>query len=286
MRLLVVVLCCWLSTNCLGQPASAEIGVMSFNIRYGSAKDGDNQWDRRRHLVAQVIKDYEPAIVGTQETLPFQAEYLQQQLADYVYQGRSREDRANGEQCGIFYLRKRFVKLIEGHFWLSETPDKPGSKSWDSSLPRMATWLKLWDRKTEASLYVINTHFDHRGKIARQKSAELIRDFVKQLPDSTRVVVTGDFNAGEGSLPYRVFFDVAGGSRLRDTFRVRFPVRQDKEGTFGGFRGTLTGARIDWIAVNEGFEVLTAEIVSKSYQGKYPSDHFPVVAQLRLRTDP
>ena len=177
---------------------SKSLRAMSFNIRLGVADDGANHWNNRKEIVAKTIANFDADIVGTQETWDFQAEFLDETLTDYTYVGRSRQNDNKGEQCGIFFRSSRFDKLIEGHFWLSETPDEPGSKSWDSSLPRMATWLKLWDRENKRSFYVINTHFDHRGKTARSESAKLIRKFIRTLPDSSSVIVTGDFNASEG----------------------------------------------------------------------------------------
>ncbi len=280
-------------THVAGAQESAHgLRVMSFNIRFGTADDGDNHWNNRRQIVAQVIKDVNPDIVGTQEVLEFQAEFLQRQLSDYIYVGRSREaNPAKGEQCGIFFRKKRFAILGTGHFWLSETPDKPGSKSWDSSLPRIAGWLQLWDNAAEKSFYVINTHFDHLGKKARLESAKLIRQFVNRLPLQPQfVIVTGDFNAGQSSPPYQALFASPSFTAdntliLQDAFCIHSPKRTQAEGTFGGFKGSRSGSRIDWIACSESFQVTGASIVVKSYDGKYPSDHYPVVAELEFKME-
>ncbi len=286
-RLLVVTILFFLFSPHLHaqkkQNDGTPLHVMSFNIRYGSAADGNNHWNKRRQVVAEAIKKSAPDIVGTQETLDFQALFLSQQLPEYTYVGRSRQvNPAKGEQCGIFFRTSRFDKLVEGHFWLSQTPDKPGSKSWDSSLPRMATWLKLWDRTTQNSFYVINTHFDHRGQIARAESAKLIRQFVSQIPDAQHVVVTGDFNAAESSAPYKALFGSVDNknSPLRDSFRVINNIRGKNEGTFGGFKGTADGARIDWVGVSAGFQIDSAKINRIEFDGRYPSDHYPVHAVL------
>lgn len=273
------------------QEAANGLRVMSFNIRFGTANDGGNHWTNRKQLVAQVIKDVNPDIVGTQEALDFQADFLQRQLPDYIYVGRSREvNPAKGEQCGIFFRKKRFAILGMGHFWLSEMPDKPGSKSWDTSLPRITSWLQLWDNAAEKSFYVINTHFDHRGKKARLESAKLIRRFVNRLPLRPQfVIVTGDFNAGESSPPYQALFasqsiTADNTLMLQDAFRIHHPKQMQAEGTFGGFKGSRSGSRIDWIACSQSFQVAGASIVVKSYDGKYPSDHYPVVAELEFKT--
>ncbi len=266
---------------------SPALRVMSFNIRLGVAKDGPNHWDLRKQYVAETIRLFDADIVGTQETWNFQAEYLQQQLPDYVYVGRSRQpDSEQGEQCGILFKRNRFDKLTEGHFWLSETPDQPGSKSWDSSLPRMVTWLKLWDQQNQQSFYVLNSHFDHRGEKARLESGKLIRKFATEL-QSEHVVITGDFNAAENAAPYQALFAESDQQvKLIDTFRSRHPDPSSDTGTFGGFKGSTSGARIDWIAVTTGFKIEAAEIDRTEFDGRYPSDHYPVTAILKFNRSP
>lgn len=260
-----------------------SLRVMSFNIRYGLANDGENHWDKRKGHVVTTIANATPDFVGTQETLAFQAAYIAERMPDYTYVGSSRTQDGNGEHCGIFFRTSRFDKLIEGHFWLSETPDQRGSKSWDSSLPRMATWLKLWDRTNKQSFYLINTHFDHRGSKARTESAKQIRSFVASLPEGSSVIVTGDFNAGVDSDPYKALFAQSDSSSVFvDTFAKLNPTAGKNDGTFNGFKGTQTGARIDWIAASREIEVITAEIDRTSFEGKYPSDHFPVTAEVRL----
>jgi endonuclease/exonuclease/phosphatase family metal-dependent hydrolase len=284
-----LVLSLLLSTNLLAQEKKStprtSLRAMSFNIRLGVAKDGANHWDKRKDFVVQTIKNYDADFIGTQETWEFQAEYLSKNLPDYTYVGRSRQNDKRGEQCGIFFRTSRFAKLIEGHFWLSESPDQPGSKSWDSSIPRMATWLKLWDRENKKSFFVINTHFDHRGNVARTESAKLIRKFVNALPEDSHVLVTGDFNAAQDSNPHKALFAKLEDqeSPVIDSYRVIHTKPSKQEGTFNGFRGTDTGARIDWIAVTRGLEIKSAEIDRSSFEEKYPSDHFPVTAEVEFK---
>ena len=261
--------------------------MMSFNIRYGAADDGDNHWKKRNWLVAETIKNFDPDLMGTQETLKFQAEYLQGQLPEYTYFGRSRMKTPN-EHCGIFYKTERFTQLAGGHFWLSESPDVVESKSWDSSLPRMATWVLLNDNKQENNpeqqpILFLNTHFDHRGKVAREEAAKLICERIARLKTIARnpyVIVTGDFNTPEDSAPYQVFFQDDSLS-LVDTYRVTHPTPADDEGTFNGFLGQTNGARIDWIFASDGLAVVEAAIDTTSEDQRYPSDHFPVTAVLQ-----
>jgi endonuclease/exonuclease/phosphatase family metal-dependent hydrolase len=271
-------------------PASAEspeTRVMTFNIRYGTANDGINGWDNRKEFLVATIKAFGPDLLGTQETLGFQRDYLAKQLPDYGVLGVGREDgKKEGEMMALYYRKERFEKLDEGHFWLSETPEKPGSKSWDSSLPRMATWVKLQDRKALdlPPILLINTHFDHLGPLARLKSAELIRKQAALLGKGCSVIVTGDFNAGEASEPYLALFGELEGhkSPVIDCYRAAHPQRADNEGTATAFKASSTrGARIDWIACSREWKVLKAAIDRTERDNRTPSDHFPVTAILQ-----
>lgn len=263
------------------------VRVMSFNVRYGSAKDGDNHWEKRKDFLADTIKAFDPDLLGTQETLDFQRDHIAAALPGHTAWGVGREDGgAKGEMCALFFRRDRFEKLDGGHFWLSESPEVAGSKSWDSSLPRMVSWVKLRDRRapdTPPVLY-FNTHFDHLGARARIESARLLRDRVAGSGAAVRVVVTGDFNAGEGSEPYRALFGAVDGrdSPLADAHRLAHPHPAADEGTFSGFRPESTrGPRIDWIAVSRDWRAVDVRIDRTARDGRTPSDHFPVTAILR-----
>lgn len=269
----------------------ADLRVMSFNIRYGTADDGENHWDHRKDFLVKTVRTFAPDLLGTQETLAFQRDFLASQLSEYGQLGVGRDDgREQGEMMALFYKRDRFEKLAGGHFWLSETPDTIGSKSWDSSLPRMVTWVKLRDLADESAppLVFFNTHFDHQGKTARLESARLVRRRVVELADGCSVVVTGDFNTGEGSPPYQALFGPDGDrpAPILDTYRTVHPKRADNEGTFNGFRlDAVRGPRIDWIGVSPGWEVRSAAIDHTSRNGRTPSDHFSVTAVVRRKSE-
>lgn len=269
------------------ETTSAEIRVMSFNIRYGTAQDGENHWDRRKDFLVETILAFQPDLLGTQETLAIQRDFLKEKLPAYECLGVGRDDGAEeGEMMALFFRRDRFEKIDGGHFWLSETPDKVGSKSWDSSLPRMVTWVKLRDRRQSAAkpIAFFNTHFDHRGQAARLESARLVRRQVVTLGKDCAAILTGDFNTDEASPPYQALFDSENGvaGPLVDSYRVAHPERAKAEGTFSGFQGRqIEGARIDWIGISRDWQVLSAEIDRTERDGRTPSDHFPVTAVLR-----
>ena len=270
---------------------SGELRVMSFNIRYGTARDGENHWSKRRDFVAETIRAFNPDLLGTQETLGFQKAFLQKKLPGYSSVGVGRNDgKAAGEMTAIFFRAKRFKKLKEGHFWLSKTPARPGSKSWDSSLPRICSWVKLQDRKVKGKpILFLNTHFDHRGKQARFESAKLIRTQARKLGADCDVIITGDFNAVVGSKPYNALFrsqkSIPSQLRLVDTYKAVSTVSSLGEATFSGFRaGRVKGGRIDWIAAGTGWKVIRAGIDRTARNGRTPSDHYPVTAVLRRQS--
>ena len=254
-----------------------DIRVMGFNVRFGKANDGDDAWPHRRKLVASTIRTFNPDLLGTQETLPFQAEYISSEFPEYSKVGWTREKNPNGEQCTIFYRTERFELTDSGQFWLSETPEEKYSKSWDSSLPRVATWVVLRDRNDSSKeLTYCNTHFDHRGAKARLESARLIYERAEEL-DGIPIILTGDFNCPESSAPWTT---LTSSNLLRDTHRVVHPQANGPEGTFNGFKGTSDGGRIDWILTTKHFTVRSADIDRNSKDGRYPSDHFPVTTVL------
>lgn len=273
----------------VARAGAPEVRVMSFNIRYGTAQDGENHWDRRKEFLVETIRAFDPDLLGTQETLGSQRDFLAEKLPEYDHLGVGRDDgREKGEMMALYYKRARFEKLDGGHFWLSESPDKIGSKSWDSSLPRMVTWVKLRDRQDEAALPVayFNTHFDHMGTTARLESARLIRRQIGTLGAKCAVIVTGDFNTDEGSPPYRALFEPAADvqSPVVDTYRAVHSERAANEGTFSGFKAeAVAGARIDWIGVSRDWEIRSAAIDHTAREGRTPSDHFPVTTVIRRK---
>ncbi len=289
--LVVIVLACCLCPSALGQSQKAltEVRVMSYNIRYGTANDGENHWDKRREFLLATIKAFDPDLLGTQETLGFQRDYLAAQLPNYEALGVGRDDgKEKGEMTALYFKRDRFEKLDSGHFWLSETPDIPGSKNWDAALTRMVSWVKLRDRRQPKArpLMFFNTHFDHRGTQARLESSRLLRRRIAEARKTNRVIITGDFNAGDDSEPYQALFAPDGKqpAPVTDTYRVAHPNRTPNEGTFSGFKVTaITGPRIDWIGVSAEWQVIQATIDRTEREGRTPSDHFPVTAIVRMR---
>src|SRR6056297_2032192 len=165
--------------------SSSTITIMSYNIRYDNPDDGINAWPNRQDHVAEIMADiYSADIIGVQEALKHQLDDLQARMPGYSWVGVGRDDgRDKGEFSPIFYKTDRFDLIATNTFWLSQTPDRPGSRSWDAAITRIATWARLSDHESGREFYVINTHFDHRGEEARVKSAQLITEFIGGLDD-------------------------------------------------------------------------------------------------------
>ncbi|HEU5049788.1 MAG TPA: endonuclease/exonuclease/phosphatase family protein [Gemmatimonadales bacterium] len=268
-------------------PAATELRVMSFNIRYGTARDGDDSWPFRRDLVVRVIRDFDPAALGVQEALRGQLDELDSALPEYAEIGVGRDDgRTAGEYAALLYREDRLEALESGTFWFSDTPDVPGSMSWGNRITRIATWARLRDRLTSDTVLVCNLHLDHESQPSRERSAVLLAEWLERHRAGHRLIVLGDFNSGEANPAYRFLVGAAeapSGShpspRLRDAFRAVHP-DADVVGTFHAFRGDSTGEKIDHILIAGDWTVLDAGIVRTSARGRFPSDHFPVTAVL------
>ncbi len=253
------------------------VKIMTFNLRYGTAPDGPNHWNNRKDILINTIKKYSPDLIGTQECLDFQAKYIVESLPEYNWLGRGREKNDEGERIAVFYRKDRWEVVEEKYFWISETPDLPGSKSWDSSCPRIVTYLKLRDKKTNGLICFVNVHLDHKGKVARLKGAEMIVDRLKTVEKDIPIIITGDFNApAEVSEPWKVFID----NGYKDVW-CEAPEKNGPVSTWCGFKDPDYSStnRIDWILFKGGLKPLKCETVTYNENGRYPSDHFPVVAE-------
>lgn len=264
------------------RPVAAELDltVMSFNIRFGTANDGDNSWENRKEIVIDMIREQDPAVIGTQECLDFQADYLVEQLPQCRWFGVGREADGSGERMAILYRADLVSPIESGNFWLSETPHVPGSSSWNSACNRMATWAKFHHHASGQPFYFVNTHLDHRSEPARQGGSKVVLDFIKALPDNVPLVLTGDFNSiAVSSTPYSVL--VEGG--LIDAWD-HATEQVGPAVTWGAFNAPKVDSdrRIDWIMTRGGFVADRCETVTYNRDGRYPSDHFPVVAHLKV----
>lgn len=263
---------------------AGELRVMTFNLRVRTVFDGRNIWDRRRDTVVEQVRSFDPDLLGTQEGVDSMATFLGQRLGEYTLFGAGRSDgNRRGEMCGVFFKTARFELLDAGHFWLSATPEQPGSRGWGALFPRMVTWVKLQPRDGGQPFCWFNTHFDAFNRRARAESAKLLRARMDQIAGAMPCVITGDFNAGPDSAPYHTLVAARPNpaTALLDVFRTANPVTTRKEGTVHFFTGRHGGRRMDWILASAHFQTIAAEINRTRGPGGYPSDHFPVTATLR-----
>ena len=270
----------------------STLRVMTFNIRYATAPDGENSWLHRSDLLLDTITKFDPDLLGTQEVLAVQADFLTKKLTDYTQAGVGRDDgKRRGEFSPVMFKKSRFELVDSGTFWLSEAPDTAGSKSWDSSLPRIATWAILLDRQATkrnvagGEICFLNTHWDHRGQKRRVESAKLIRHWLAEHAGKRPVIVTGDLNVDDENEAFRTLTArQAGEIQLVDIYRQVHPKAKEEEATFHGFSGKLAGKRIDFILASPRFSGVEATVDTTNRDGHYPSDHFPVTAVLKRAT--
>ena len=266
-------------------PGDGELyKVISFNIRYDNAHDKENRWDNRKEELCRTMQKYSPDLLGMQEVLHRQLLYITGELAEYAYVGIGREDgKERGEYSPILYKKERF-ELLESHtFWLSEDPDAVGKKGWDAACERIVTWAKLKERVSGRVCYVFNTHFDHVGVIAQRESAGLLKRKIREIAGDFPVIVMGDFNVAPDSEPIALLTDGEHPDRLVSVYTVT-PLLRGPHHTFHQF-GQLPRERreiIDYVFVKSSSSVCFVHIIDNEETTRYISDHYPVMALVKI----
>ena len=255
---------------------AVSLKVMTFNLRRRKESDKENIWDKRRDAAVETIRRHAPDLLGTQEGLEEQVDYLGAHFPEYGMLGEARHGGRDDEFNAIFYRKDKFDVADTGNFWLSDTPDRAGSRSWGNLVPRMATWARLIDKDTGQEFTHLNTHLDHLVPAARKKGAELIS---RRMPRDTPLLMTGDFNAIQQGGTYRYLTGAVG--LLDSRWATRTPVSTKWNATFHNFTGRGL-YRIDYILGRGIREFAHYQVCRDRYQGKLPSDHFPVVSQATL----
>mgnify|MGYP001037488826 FL=1 len=265
-------------------PTIESFRIMTYNVRFDQTIDGPNQWDFRKDRFIGLIRYHAPDLFGVQEPLPNQIADLRAGLPEFNDYGVGRNDGVNdGEFNSIFYRSSRFELLDKGTFWLSETPDIPGSKGWDASYIRICTWVYLRDQYTNQKFYYFNTHFDHIGTNARDESARLLLTRIQTITGFTSpVLLTGDFNTGPDSIPYRI---LTTDTSLQDAKHLTETPHYGPDGTWATFFiGQGLGEQIDFIFITPQYiRVLKHAILTDSNNEYFPSDHLPVIAELLVK---
>lgn len=264
----------------LGPATGNRLHVMTYNLRY-PADDPGHQWEQRRPAMAALLNVERPTVIGVQEGYVRQLRDVVADLrAGYDWIGEGRDGGDRGECTAIIYDGTRLEPVDHAHLWLSDTPDVPGSATWGNTIPRMATWVRFRNAATAGEFVVLNTHLDHRSAPARRRAASLLAETVESF-GATPVIVTGDFNAAaENSAVYETLVPGVG---LADTWKAAQRRLTPEYATYGGYRTpVLDGPRIDWILTSLEIETEAIAINPSAIDGRYPSDHVPVHAHIRL----
>lgn len=274
-----------LETACSTGPSEGiELKVMTFNVRFDNPADGQHNWQFRLEAAARLVWSSGVDLLGTQELLRNQLEDFLARLPEYGYIGVGREDgRTAGEYSAVLYLKERFLPVNSGNFWLSQSPEVPGSRGWDAACERIVTWGIFRERESGLKLAFFNTHFDHVGQEARRQSARLLLDKIKELAGNLPVIVSGDFNAPPDSEPVRIILD----SDLLVDSRSSAVAVAGPAWSFHGFGRVPEEERllIDFIFVSRHFRVLEYQNIFEEIGDTYYSDHNPVLVRLGLGPD-
>ncbi|MBA2292317.1 MAG: endonuclease/exonuclease/phosphatase family protein [Gemmatimonadales bacterium] len=280
LRLFLLLL---LALPALPLPAQAPVRVVSFNIRYGTANDGAHAWPARRAHVIATIRDHAPHLLGVQEALRFQLDELRAALPGYQEIGVGRDDGSTaGEYAALLIDTLRFGVVASGTFWLSDTPEVPGSMHWGNRITRVTTWARIVDRSTDDTIRVYNLHWDHESQPSRVRSAQLLKQRIATdaMPGDA-IIVMGDFNSDESNPAFTMLVSEPT-VPLHDTFRALHPDAR-VVGTFNSFRGDSTAGKIDAVLVGQGWETIDAGIDRRRFGALWASDHFAVWAAIRRR---
>jgi endonuclease/exonuclease/phosphatase family metal-dependent hydrolase len=260
-----------------------SLNVMSFNIRYNNPDDGLNAWPYRKEFVSSLIQFHKADVVGVQEALIGQLSDLQKQLPKYSWFGVGRDDGEKaGEFTAILYRNDKFTIQKQGTFWCSPTPDIP-SKGWDADLNRTVTW-GLFAHNNGDRFYLFNTHFDHIGEESRAQCAKLLRKRIDSIANQMPVIITGDFNTTPSDRPYQYLTDNKPYEMIiNDASKVSELKAYGSRFTSTKFNiAANEAAPIDYIFTSSSIKVARFGVLSDSFNGRLPSDHYPLLVEIYL----
>ena len=273
--------------NIVSAQDASPLCVMTYNIRYENQWDtGTISWTNRKDFILSTILFHKADLIGMQEVLHSQLMFFDSMLKNFSRVGAGREDgKEKGEYAPIFFNHNLFEHIQDSIFWLSQTPSQV-SKGWDAALERICTWVKLKDKRSGKIFFVFNTHFDHIGLQAREESAKLILREIKRIAQEVPVILTGDFNTAENTSPISVITGKESGKEffLYDAMYRSVLPHHGSYKTFCGFKVKegVIGDRIDYIFVTKHFSVLTHATLTDFKGDYFPSDHFPVMSEVKL----
>jgi endonuclease/exonuclease/phosphatase family metal-dependent hydrolase len=256
-----------------------QFRIMTFNLRFENDIDGSNAWFIRKELILKVIKNYSPSILGTQEGRPSQLEFLNNQLSEYIPNIPISRRYDPTCQYPTLYIKEDIFEVLEtGEFWLSSSPHVHRSKDWDSAFPRMINYARIRPWEGTVTFWVAVTHLDNKGVLARKRQAEMIAKWMRDKTEG--VILMGDFNDEPDSEVHRILKSSC--AVMKDTWESVIGSGGSASFTYHGFTGIPCLYRMDWILVSEQFQVVDVKIIKDDFDGRYPSDHFPYVADVKI----
>jgi len=271
------IICLLIFANCTISLAQT-MHVASFNIRQKNNVDQGNLWDDRKVALCNLVKFHQFEIFGAQEAYKVQIDDMLAQLPGFAFVGVGRDDgNEKGEYSPIFYNTSRFQLLESGTFWLSDKNTETPNKGWDAALPRICTWGIFKDKKSRKKFIFMNTHFDHVGVEARRESAKLILSKAKEFAKNLPLILTGDFNVDEKNEAY---FTLANSGVVKDAYDLSEIVYEPNSSFNSWGKSIKQKSRIDHIFITKPFKVKRYGILTDTYMGKFPSDHFPIFTEL------
>lgn len=284
-HIIIVIIFFFTFSACSRQSDKDAVKVMTLNVRYDNPGDSLNAWPKRALQVCSFIIKEKPDILGMQEVLYRQYEVLDSALSEYTSVGVGRDDGARaGEMNPVFFRKDRFDMVRTITFWLSDTPEVPGSIGWGASLPRIVTWMELVDKISHEHFFYFNTHFAHDSDSARIMSSKILLKEVGEIAEGSHFIITGDFNMLPTSKGYTI---LTGPDEsvplLKDSYAISEKKPYGPSYTFNAFSDKPGSGRIDYIFVRSGMRVLDHSTVIKKDRGVYISDHWPVVSTILLK---
>ncbi len=261
------------------QDLDVSFSTLTFNLRFGLAEDGENNWEHRKKALPALFKEFRPDFIGVQEAMDFQIDYLTELLIGYEYIGK-RSPAPSYWQNNIIFFKNEWTLTMYRHRFLSRTPTVP-SKLADSRWPRQCT-IGMFNCGCNG-LICINTHFDFAENV-QTDSAVIILEQLAELPPDVPAVLLGDFNCTPQQKCHRVFTGESpksslGGPWFKNAATKPYP------GTYHGFNGQADGEHIDWILYRGRIVPITYKVVTGTFEGIYPSDHYPVYAEFKWRAE-
>ena len=257
-----------------------EINVLSYNIRYASFNNNIENWDQRKEGVLSILKGRD--FIGLQEVLPVQMNDIAKGLDEtYSFFFRTRDaNPETGEGSPVLFNKKRWEVLDSGFFWLSDTPEFPGSNTWGAAFSRMVTFGLFRDFISGDSILVVNTHFDHVSQSAREKSIGLILARFKTEISKIPVILMGDLNVTPENPVYQKIISI---NSLSDSYKKIHQEESVAGATFHGWIDSEPQDRIDYIFYSDPLSIIESEVLHTKHNGIYPSDHFPLNTVLKFK---